>query len=193
VSAQLLEIRSAEHELLTLGKISSKPKSIAIQSNMIWHPEEPSQHSMHLLPQGAQDNIEGVRRSYVVNMDFGGSDGSRLSRLIRIVALHNPNFESLRGFRFFYTDGSQLSYPADTAEKAGLEHNFSLSTCVEQPVSIDGPGGERVVTVLGHNFNSVIFEDEGSRIRGIKVAAHFLLISTLLTTSTRCIQLVVAS
>ncbi|KAJ3466142.1 hypothetical protein MRS44_006800 [Fusarium solani] len=77
-------------------------------------------------------------------MDFGGADGSRLSLLNRIVAFHDDCHDSLRGFSFFYTDGSEEAFGirgiVDTASKRW--------TCIEQSLALNGPGGERIAKLI---------------------------------------------
>lgn len=76
-------------------------------------------------------------------MDFGGPDGSRLPALTRIVAYHDNVDIYIKGFAFFYADGTSASYGV-TGITITASHRTS---CLEQSLAVDGPGGERVVDV----------------------------------------------
>lgn len=74
-------------------------------------------------------------------MNFGGTDGSRLSRLNRVVAFHDDCGGHFRGFAFFYTDGSGDAF--------GMKEIINTAnkrwTCIEQSIALNGPGGERII------------------------------------------------
>lgn len=76
-------------------------------------------------------------------MRFGSSDGSRLSALSHITACFDSTVGFVRGFAFFYTDGSHDSY--GETQPVVVFHHFSL--CLEQTIAIGGPHGERIVNV----------------------------------------------
>ncbi|KAM6534062.1 hypothetical protein FALCPG4_006999 [Fusarium falciforme] len=88
-------------------------------------------------------------------MNFGGTDGSRLSRLNPIVALHDDRGGFFRGFAFFYADGSKEAF--GTTEI--LDSANKRWTCIEQSIALDGPGGERIVKLglvrLGKHFQII--------------------------------------
>lgn len=78
-----------------------------------------------------------------MNMDFGGPGGALISRLSRITALHDDQHGSFRGFAFSYTDGRTKSY----GTRSIINTTSDRSACIEQSFSIDGSGGERIVSL----------------------------------------------
>lgn len=87
------------------------------------------------------ETIGPVQLSLFVSMNFGGSDGARLSSLSRIVAYHDDLGDCIRGFAFHFVDGTREKYgTTDIMDSAARRW-----TCVEETVAIDGPGGERII------------------------------------------------
>lgn len=80
----------------------------------------------------------------MLNLDFGFSSESRLGLLVRIVAFHDNSTASIRGFRFFYADGLDKSFGV----VSNVIETFKIRwACIEQSIAIDGPGGERVMSL----------------------------------------------
>jgi hypothetical protein len=79
----------------------------------------------------------------MLNMDFGGPEGMLLPRLKRITALHDSDCNILRGLVFSYTDGSKKFFGMRKIIKPASNH-WSRP---KQTFSIDGPGGERIVSL----------------------------------------------
>lgn len=88
--------------------------------------------------------VTGDNPSFLLNMDFGGAGGTRLGLLTRISAFHDDRRGCVRGFAFFYADGSSINYGTRDVICSATER----WTCVEQSAAIDGLRGERIVDVL---------------------------------------------
>ncbi|RSM07201.1 hypothetical protein CDV31_008754, partial [Fusarium ambrosium] len=135
VSLQLLELWTDP------GPSERGSSDVTCARPWFWHPAEPhvgdSKTSLHMPEAGTRLSIP----TFALDMDFGGADGSRLSRLNRIVAFHDDGGGSFRGFAFFYTDGSEESF----GMKDILHTASKRWTCIEQSLALDGPGGERIV------------------------------------------------
>ncbi|RSL87389.1 hypothetical protein CEP52_015543 [Fusarium oligoseptatum] len=108
-----------------------------------WHPAEPNHRdraiSLHMPSEESQRSIS----TFALDMNFGGTDGSRLSYLNRIVAFHDDRDGLFRGFAFFYTDGSEKAFGMKEIINTARER----WTCIEQSIALDGPGGERIVNL----------------------------------------------
>ncbi|KAI8689596.1 F-box domain-containing protein [Fusarium sp. Ph1] len=135
VSLKLLELR--------IDPVHSKsgPSGTARPEPWYWHPAEPDRSdiatSLHMPDAEKRLRIP----TFALDMNFGGTDGSRLSRLNRIVALHDDRGGFFRGIAFFYTDGSKEAFGATEI----LDSANKRWTCIEQSIALDGPGGERIV------------------------------------------------
>lgn len=97
-----------------------------------------------------------------MGMDFGASDGSRLPLLSRIAAYHDDLGDCIRGFVFHYIDGTSRGY-GNTDVMDSIADRW---TCAEESAAIDGPGGERIISV-GYNLK---YQGPESRVKGVKVS-----------------------
>lgn len=99
-------------------------------------------------------------------MNFGAFDGIQIHRLTRIVAYHSDGRRAIRGFAFFYTDGTTKTFGSVEIIGSALKRR----TCVEQSIAIDGPNGERIVDVQYTLSKNGL----GSLVEGVKVSTIFL-------------------
>ncbi|RSL49429.1 hypothetical protein CEP54_012455 [Fusarium duplospermum] len=135
VSLQLLD--------LCIDSSSLKPGFLDMTHNRpwFWHPAKPNQRGTSTFLEMPNVKLQRSISTLALNMNFGGTDGSRLSRLNRIVAFHDDCGGHFRGFAFFYKDGS--------GEAFGMKEIINTAnkrwTCLEQSIAVDGPGGERIV------------------------------------------------
>ncbi|EEU40663.1 uncharacterized protein NECHADRAFT_76034 [Fusarium vanettenii 77-13-4] len=106
-----------------------------------WHPAEPDHSHMAMSLHMPEAEKGSWIPTFALDMNMGGTDGSRLSRLNRIVALHDDRGGFFRGFAFFYTNGSKESF----GMREVLDSASKRWTCIEQSIALDGPGGERIV------------------------------------------------
>lgn len=107
---------------------------------LLWHPSEPNPRNTMLLPR--QQKKPGKRHSsMILNMNFGGRDGSRLALLTQVIAtwstLTHPS--SIQGIVFVYVDKRRQTY--------GLGYRETSCDKRTVGVQIDGPGGERIVKI----------------------------------------------
>ncbi|KAF4446730.1 hypothetical protein F53441_9664 [Fusarium austroafricanum] len=141
VSVQLVEQTPAP---ATTAETPSTKQNI---KPAVWHPVEPAAGLVTIPPVTAID--ESPNPAYILNMDFGGTDGSLLPLLSRIVVFHDEKYDALKGLGFSYTDGNYREY--------GVTEHISSSRerwgAVEQSLSIDGPGGERIIGVGFYMLN----------------------------------------
>ncbi|KAG5746660.1 hypothetical protein H9Q70_010651 [Fusarium xylarioides] len=116
-----------------------------VSGNMsgLWHPNEPDTSVYGVIHPSTPKDQQTVAPPYFLNMDFGGPGGAFISRLSRITALHDDQHGSFRGFTFSYIDGRTKSYGTRTVINTAGDR----SACIEQSFSIDGPGGERIVSL----------------------------------------------
>jgi hypothetical protein len=86
----------------------------------------------------------------LLDIDFGGLQGSLLGLLTRMVVFVSTSPCPIAGMEFFYTDGSTRSF--------GMRGQSEIS------FYLDGPGGERI--------SEVIFVDDGTQpgLTGFKVS-----------------------
>jgi hypothetical protein len=108
----------------------------------LWHPNEPNSEQGVIHP-STPENQQATDPLFFLNMDFGGPGGAFISRLNRITALHDEVYGSFRGFTFSYIDGHTKGFGTRTVINTASDR----STCIEQSFSIDGPGGERIVSL----------------------------------------------
>lgn len=142
---RLLERCLGSKKEIPQGDTSKEEEAVIPSSSCLWNPHEPdfSESASADNNQLPKPNCLATEPEFTLNMDFGGLAGTRLSLLNRIVAFHNVHENFFQGFGFFYTDGtSKLFGRRDTTYTMSLR--FS---CVEQSCSIDGPGGERIVSI----------------------------------------------
>lgn len=137
VSLQLLELR-IDSGLSKSGLTDHTPTR-----PWYWHPAEPDPSdiatSFHMPEREKRLPIP----TFALDMNFGGTDGSQLSRLNRIAAFHDDWRGFFLGFAFFYTNGTKKSFGmTDILGSANKRR-----TCIEQSIALDGPGGERIVRV----------------------------------------------
>ncbi|CVK91419.1 uncharacterized protein FMAN_09533 [Fusarium mangiferae] len=109
----------------------------------LWHPYEPDTSVYGAIHPSAAKDKQTVNQLYLLNMDFGGPGGALISRLSRITALHDDQHGSFRGFVFSYADGRTKSYGTRTI----INTTSDRSTCIGQSSYINGPGGERIVSL----------------------------------------------
>ncbi|EWG38453.1 hypothetical protein FVEG_01661 [Fusarium verticillioides 7600] len=109
----------------------------------LWHPNKPDTSVSGVIHPSTPKDQQTVAPPYFLNMDFGGLGGALISRLSRIIALHDDQYGSSRGFTFSYIDGRTKSY----GTRLVISTAGDRSACIEQSFSIDGPGGERIVSL----------------------------------------------
>ncbi|KAF5019673.1 hypothetical protein F66182_8302 [Fusarium sp. NRRL 66182] len=108
-----------------------------------WHPNEPNTTGHGVILPSTAPQEETIDPIFVLNMNFGGPGGSLLSRLTRITALHDDRYGSFRGFAFSYIDGSRSTFGTRMIRDAAGER----WNCIEQSFALDGPGGERIISL----------------------------------------------
>ncbi|KAI5467642.1 hypothetical protein BGZ63DRAFT_419335 [Mariannaea sp. PMI_226] len=169
VSIQLLE------SLMTDAEPNTTQEDEMALTRSLWYPVEPSPHdyicylqSTSTMPQGF-----GFRSAYLLNMHFGRQDGSYLGLLTRIVARYGGHCQSLRGFTFFYANGTETCY----GESHAAYGSTSLR-CVERSYAMDGVNGERIIHAsvdskqIHRSDDAAPGEDPGSR-RVLKLITNF--------------------
>ncbi|KAF4336742.1 hypothetical protein FBEOM_9372 [Fusarium beomiforme] len=119
----------------------------------IWHPSVPDFHLPSVPPFNTEE--PSPQPPFILNMDFGGQNGSLLPLLNRIAIFHDEKNTSIKGLGFYYTDGSEREY----GFREVVWNTRERWQCVEQSLSINGPAGERIT---GVGFRSMEFH-EGHR------------------------------
>jgi hypothetical protein len=109
----------------------------------LWNPKEPETLGHEVILPTIPEQSKAVEPTFFLNMDFCGPGGILLSRLTRITALHDDRLGSFKGFAFSYTDGSRSCFGMTKVVNTASD----TWSCIEQSFSIDGPGGERIVSV----------------------------------------------
>ncbi|KAL3448449.1 hypothetical protein BJX65DRAFT_317354 [Aspergillus insuetus] len=104
-------------------------------SQPLWTPSYPRE-TVFLVPT-RQPGFGGF--DPVLNVDFGGPNEERLSRLTRIVAHMLSRVDPIVGLTFYFTDHSSTHF--------GRHGSMEVSSI------IDGPGGERISSVVVERFS----------------------------------------
>ncbi|KAF5538627.1 hypothetical protein FPHYL_12484 [Fusarium phyllophilum] len=146
-------------------KLQIAPTQITDSRSALWHPNEPDTSDQDTIYPLLLEHPEVDDPLYFLNMDFGGPGGALISRLTRISALHDEANGYFRGFAFSYIDGRTASFGLRTVIDKARER----STCIEQSLSIDGPGGETIVSLELQTCNASMSED----IRVIKLRTSY--------------------
>lgn len=122
-----------------MAKTSVFPRSLG---KLLWHPFEIDPVEQIWGPT-IPDVDRGVDRTFVLNMNFGGPSGEKLSHINRVAALYDIESQAFRGFAFYYNDNKQelFGFQNKSPERS------ALSECIEQSFVLDGPGGERITSV----------------------------------------------
>ncbi|KAI8723142.1 hypothetical protein NCS52_00169300 [Fusarium sp. LHS14.1] len=145
VSGFLISLDACKFVSLELLELCNDPgpskRDTLCSRPWFWHPAEPNRGDRATSLQMPKEETRLGTPTFALDMNFGGTDGSRLSRLNRIVAFHDDHCGSFRGFAFFYTDGSEEAF----GMKEILNTASKRWTCIEQSIALDGPGGERIV------------------------------------------------
>ncbi|KAF4979218.1 hypothetical protein FZEAL_4527 [Fusarium zealandicum] len=160
VSVQLLEY--PRDNPIVEETLRNEETSEGFDMPWLWHPGEPDLTDDVVLPATRNDEL-----TFAFDMDFGGPDGTFLSRLERIVAFRDDLSGSLRGFAFFYSDGLTRSFGMRNI----IDTKSNQLTCIEQSHAIDGAGGERIValdsshktTESGNHFSTGSMQHLGVR------------------------------
>ncbi|EWY87857.1 hypothetical protein FOYG_09241 [Fusarium oxysporum NRRL 32931] len=159
VSFQVLE------EAIQIANMQVAATKIAGSMSGLWHPTEPDTSVHGVIRPSTPNHQQTIDPLYLLNMDFGGPGGTLISRLSRITALHDDEHGSFRGFAFSYVGGLTRSYGTRTV----INTTSDRSTCIEQSFSIDGPGGERIVSLESEPVASSKTEN----IRAIKLRTSY--------------------
>ncbi|KAG8671934.1 hypothetical protein FPOAC1_005192 [Fusarium poae] len=80
-------------------------KSSPRLKSWVWHSVEPSSHTL-IMPPDMERVFINDQPTVAFNMDFGGPDGTWLPLLVHISVLTFEQTDGLRGFAFYYKDGS---------------------------------------------------------------------------------------
>ncbi|KAF5595295.1 uncharacterized protein FSUBG_9195 [Fusarium subglutinans] len=145
-------------------KLRDTPTQIADYRSALWHPDEPDTSGRDIIypPTPVFTRADDP---LFLNMDFGGPGGALVSRLNRISALHDETSGHFRGFAFYYIDGHTASFGLRTVITSASKR----STCIEQSLCIDGPSGERIVSLEVQTSKAYVSGD----IRAIKLRTSY--------------------
>lgn len=106
----------------------TEPEQAVGVEDVLWTPSVPSrQTSIQVFPK----NTISEKFQPLLNVDFGGTDGSRLSSLTRVVAHMNRLPYLIRGLEFFYSDSRRST-------------SYGSTNLLERSFFVDGAGGERI-------------------------------------------------
>ncbi|KAL3601042.1 hypothetical protein FPOAC2_05295 [Fusarium poae] len=125
-------------------------KSSPRLKSWVWHSVEPSSHTL-IMPPDMERVFINDQPTVAFNMDFGGPDGTWLPLLVHISVLTFEQTDGLRGFAFYYKDGSCKRYLFQT--KRRYLANRRLNVC-ERGLPLNGPGGERIIAVMLENWGN---------------------------------------
>ncbi|KAF5634195.1 hypothetical protein F52700_5915 [Fusarium sp. NRRL 52700] len=153
VSIQLVEKRGENHS----------PRSDGLH---VWHPAPPNPDVVTILPPTV--DTEAQQPAFLLNMDFGGPNGSLLPLLNRITIFHDYKYSMVRGLGFHYTDGTKREFGFRAIMYATRERWWS----VEQSISIDGPAGERI-TGLGFRSEQILDRHIAVESYSLKMTTNF--------------------
>ncbi|KAF5674138.1 hypothetical protein FCIRC_7833 [Fusarium circinatum] len=145
-------------------KLRDTPTQIADYRSALWHPDEPDTSGRDIIypPTPVFTRADDP---LFLNMDFGGPGGALVSRLNRISALYDETSGHFRGFAFYYIDGHTASFGLRTVITSASKR----STCIEQSLCIDGPSGERIVSLEVQTYKAYVSGD----IRAIKLRTSY--------------------
>ncbi|EKJ74255.1 hypothetical protein FPSE_05552 [Fusarium pseudograminearum CS3096] len=133
ISIQLLE------DPISFASPSASRMSVRMQPRWLWYPVEPDSRNLIVPPQMAQHSIPG-QPTLALNMNFGGSDGSWLPRLIHVSVFTSAGTNAPKGLGFYYVDGSCKRY----LFQSDISDSISTRLCYEVGFPLNGSGGERI-------------------------------------------------
>lgn len=125
-SIGLVEVNRYPRSLDALRRLYLTEHHVRLE-DVLWTPSLPSRDaSVQVFP----TNAIGGKFQPLMNVDFGGIDGSRLGSLTGVVAHMGRLPYLIRGLEFFYSDSRSKAYGSTNL----LERSFF----------VDGAGGERI-------------------------------------------------